>query len=65
MLFLDVSRPKPDRPRWKLSPSEVPPELADNFVVRYLADLSPEQEAAIERAEALDAALGDGRPDGE
>jgi hypothetical protein len=56
---------KPERPRWKLSPSEVPPELSDNFVVRYLADLTPEQEAAIERAEALDAAIGDGRPDDE
>lgn len=54
---------KPDAPRWKLAPSEIPPELPDNFVVSYLAALTPAQEAEIERAEELDEALGDGRPD--
>ena len=50
-------------PRWKLEPSEVPPELRDNFLVSYLANLTPAEEAEIERAEELDEALGDGRPD--
>lgn len=43
------------RPRWKVDPDEVPPELRDNFLVRYLVGLTPEQEAAIERTEMLDA----------
>lgn len=50
-------------PRWKLEPHEVPPELRDNFVVKYLASLTPDEEAALERADMLDDTLRDGRPD--
>ncbi len=44
------------RPRWKLDPAEVPAELRENFLVRYLASLTPEEEAELEAAVALDEA---------
>lgn len=51
-----AKKTKRERPRWRLDPSEVPAELRDNFVVRYLASLTPEQEAELEQAVALDEA---------
>ena len=54
---------KRERPRWKLEPHEVPPELRGNFIVEHLMSITPEQEASMERAAALDATLGDGRPE--
>jgi hypothetical protein len=50
-------------PRWKVDPSEVPPELRDNFIVEYLVNLTPEQEASLDRADELDETLADGRPE--
>lgn len=36
--------------RWKLDPAE----LRENFLVRYLASLTPEQETELDAAVALD-----------
>ncbi len=46
-------KPEQVRPRWRLEPDEIPPELSDNFIVRYLAELSPEEEASLQRVEAM------------
>lgn len=51
-----VTRPDAEQRRWKLDPAEVAPELRENFLVRYLASLTPEQEAALDAALALDEA---------
>lgn len=48
------SKSKRLRPRWKLDPAEVPGELRENFLVRYLASLTPEQETELDAAVALD-----------
>lgn len=63
-LIAEVSREMASTsPRWKVDASEVPPELRDNFIVDYLVGLTPEQEASLGRADELDRAEGDGRPE--
>lgn len=42
------------RPRLKLDPAEVPTELRENFLVRYLASLTPAQETELDAAVAID-----------
>ena len=59
-MTIPLKQPRP-RPRWKVDPSEVPEELRENFVIQYLVNLTPEEEADIAAAEALDAE-DDGRP---
>jgi len=53
----------PAKTCWKLRSDEVPAELADNLIVEHLANLSPEEEESLERAEELDEALSDDGPD--
>ena len=60
-MTLPLKQPAPS-PRWKVDPSEVPEDLRENFLVKYLMNLTPEQEADIAAAEALDA-VDDGRPE--
>ncbi len=40
--------PRRSRPRLRLEPHQMPPELADNPIIQYLAQLSPEQEAELD-----------------
>lgn len=39
----------PDSPRWKLSPDEIPPELADNWFVRGCMATTDEQQALLDK----------------
>ncbi len=51
---LPIEGGDPVRPPWRLTPEEIPPELADNPILRGLVTLSPKEEELLEHLALLD-----------
>jgi hypothetical protein len=50
----ELARPEPERPRWKIEPEEIPPELRDNGFLKGCTMITPEEESLLDQLAELD-----------